>query len=80
MLYIKTPTYTRNSLKDLYLWFAKLLNIKTSYADLELAALNNIQTIFSAKNNDLVKPLLKGRRQSKWHEGNTHLLYNSGLG
>jgi hypothetical protein len=59
MLYIKTSTYTRHSLKDLYLWFASLLNIKTSYSDLELAALNNIQTIFSAKNNEQIKPLLK---------------------
>jgi hypothetical protein len=59
MLYIKSDNYTRNSLKDLYIWFATLLNIKTSYADLELAALNSIQTIFSAKNNDIIKPLLK---------------------
>ncbi len=59
MLYIKNDNYTRNSLKELYLWLATLLNIKTTYADLEIAALNEIQKIFSAKNSESIKYLLK---------------------
>jgi hypothetical protein len=59
MLYIKNTEYDRNSLKELYLWLAGLLNIKTTYADLEKAALNDIQKIFNSKNYSSVKTLLK---------------------
>jgi hypothetical protein len=59
MIYIKNDNYTRQSLKDLYLWLASLLNITTTYNDLELAAINDIQIIFSAKDVISIKPLLK---------------------
>ena len=59
MLYIRNDNYDRNSLKELYLWLATLLNIKTTYADLEKSALNDIQKIFNSKDYELMKPLLK---------------------
>jgi len=59
MMYIKNEEYNRNSLKELYLWLATLLNIKTTYADLEKAALNDIQVIFNARDYNSIKLLLK---------------------
>jgi hypothetical protein len=59
MIYIKNLNYNKNFIKDFYLWLAKLLNIKTTYSDLETSAFNDIQTIFTAKDYNSVKSLLK---------------------
>ena len=59
MVYIKTPDYDINFIKEFYLWLAKLLNITTNYEDLEITAINNIKTIFIAKDYITIKSLLK---------------------
>jgi len=59
MVYIKNNDYNIDFIKDFYLWLAKLLNIKTSYEDLEITALNNIKTIFLEKDYTKTKSLFK---------------------
>lgn len=59
MIYIKNNNYNKDFIKDFYLWFAKYLNIKTTYTDLETSAFNDIQIIFTAKDYTSVKLLLK---------------------
>jgi len=59
MLYINNPKYNNNIIKDFYLWFANILNIKTTYNDLETAAINDIKIIFTAKDINSIKLLLK---------------------
>jgi hypothetical protein len=60
MMYIKNDdNYNRHAFKELYLWLAGILNIKTTYADLENAAINEIQQIFSSKDYEAMKPLIK---------------------
>lgn len=59
MMYIKNYNYNNNFIKNFYLWLAKLLNINTTYNDLEIAAFNDISTIFSANDPNLIKSLLK---------------------
>ena len=50
MVYLKNKSYNIDFIKDFYLWLAKILNIKTSYEDLEIASINNIKAIFMTKN------------------------------
>ena len=59
MMYIKNSIYTKNYIKDFYLWLANILNIKTTYEDLETSAFNDIQIIFTAKDINSVKLLFK---------------------
>ena len=59
MLYINNPKYNNNIIKDFYLWFANILNIKTTYNDLETSAINDIKIIFTAKDINSIKLLLK---------------------
>lgn len=59
MVYLKNKNYNIDFIKDFYLWLAKILNINTTYDDLEIAAINNIKTIFITKNYEDVKSLLK---------------------
>jgi len=59
MVYLKNKNYNIDFIKNFYLWLAKILNIKTSYEDLEIASINNIKSIFLTKNYEEVKPLLK---------------------
>lgn len=59
MVYLKNKNYNIDFIKEFYLWLAKFLNIKTTYEDLEIAAINNIRNIFLTKNYEDVKSLLK---------------------
>ena len=59
MVYLKNKSYNIDFIKNFYLWLAKLLNINTSYEDLEIAAINNIKNIFISKNYEDVRSLLK---------------------
>ena len=59
MVFIKNNNYNKNFIKDFYLWLAKLLNIRTTYTDLETTAFNDIQIIFSAKDYNSIKSNLK---------------------
>ena len=59
MVYLKNKSYNIDFIKDFYLWLAKILNIKTSYEDLEIASINNIKAIFMTKNYEEIKSLLK---------------------
>jgi hypothetical protein len=42
---LKNKNYNIDFIKNFYLWLAKILNIKTSYEDLEIASINNIKSI-----------------------------------
>jgi hypothetical protein len=64
MVYIKNTNYDINYIKDFYLWFASILNIKTTYNDLISIAYNDMKSIFNTKLNntekiDIHKYLLK---------------------
>jgi hypothetical protein len=59
MMYINNSNYNNTFIKEFYLWLANILNIKTSYDDLESSAFNDIQIIFTAKDVNASKLLLK---------------------
>ena len=59
MMYVKNDNYNKTFIKDFYLWLADILNIKTTYEDLITSAFNDIQIIFTAKNIQSTKLLIK---------------------
>jgi hypothetical protein len=64
MVYIKNTNYDINYIKEFYLWFASILNIKTTYEDLKSIAYNDMKAVFSMKLNtpekiNIHKSLLK---------------------
>ena len=59
MMYINNTNYNNSFIKEFYLWLAHILNIKTTYNDLETSAFNDIQIIFTAKDINSTKLLLK---------------------
>jgi hypothetical protein len=59
MMYINNYNYNHNIIKEFYLWLANILNIKTTYEELESSALNDIYIIFSSKDINSSKLLLK---------------------
>ena len=59
MMYINNPKYNNIIIKEFYLWLAEILNIKTSYNELEISAFNEIQIIFTAKDVNSTKNLFK---------------------
>ena len=59
MMYINNNNYNNSFIKEFYLWLANILNIKTTYDDLEISAFNDIQIIFTAKDINSTKLLLK---------------------
>jgi hypothetical protein len=59
MMYINNNNYNNTFIKEFYLWLANILNIKTTYDDLETSAFNDIQIVFTAKDVNSIKLALK---------------------